>query len=110
LILLTNKSTTVDFPELRRRIKPNFGDAVYYRVSYSPEMFEKGEVAIEFAFRRKIASTCLGPGPLVQPSAPQPASYPGCDRVALDPRKTTAIWQDLLGRLGFIDDLQRSRL
>jgi hypothetical protein len=39
--LLTNKSTTVTFPNCDGVIKANFGDAGYYRVSYSPAMFEK---------------------------------------------------------------------
>jgi aminopeptidase N len=106
--LLTNKSSTVTFPNCDGVIKANFGDAGYYRVSYSPEMFEKVKPRLNSLPPEDRLNLLGDAWAMVTAQRSTAASY--LDLVAsLGPEKTTAIWQDVLGRLGFIDDLQRNQ-
>jgi aminopeptidase N len=106
--LLTNKSTTVTFLNCDGVIKANFGDAGYYRVSYSPEMFERVKSRLNSLPPEDRLNLLGDAWAMVTAQRATAASY--LDLIAsLGPEKTTAIWQDVIGRLGFIDDLQRSQ-
>ncbi len=106
--LLTNKTTTVAFPNCDGVIKANFGDAGYYRVSYSPAMFAKLKSRMNSLPPEDRLNLLGDAWAMVTAQRATAASY--LDLVAsLGPEKTTAIWQDVLGRLGLIDGLQRNQ-
>jgi aminopeptidase N len=104
--LLSDKSVTVTFPNCDSVIKANFGDAGYYRVSYSPEMFAKISSRMNSLAPEDRLNLLADVWALI---AAQRATAPNyLDLVAsLGPEKTTAIWEDVLGRLGLVDGLQR---
>ncbi|HWX18604.1 MAG TPA: M1 family metallopeptidase [Candidatus Binatia bacterium] len=106
--LLTNKTTTVAFPNCDGVIKANFGDAGYYRVSYSPVMFQKLKSRMNSLPPEDRLNLLGDAWAMVTAQRATAASY--LDLVAsLGPEKTAAIWQDVLGRLGVIDGLQRGQ-
>lgn len=106
--LLADKSSTVTFPNCEGVIKANFGDAGYYRVSYSPAMFEKLKSRLNSLPPEDRLNLLGDTWAMVTAQRAAAASY--LELVAaLGPEKTTAVWQEVLGRLGFIDALQRGQ-
>jgi aminopeptidase N len=106
--LLTNKSATVTFPNCDGVIKANFGDAGYYRVSYSPAMLERVKSRLTTLPPEDRLNLLGDAWAMVTAQRATVANY--LDLVAaLGPERTTAIWQDVLGRFGLIDQLQRGQ-
>jgi aminopeptidase N len=106
--LLEGKSKTVTFPDCDGVVKANFGDAGYYRVAYPPALLQK------LAWRMNSLSpedrlNMLGDGwAMVEAQRASATNY--LDLVAaLRGEKTAAIWQGVLGRLGYIDRLERTQ-
>ncbi|PWU15173.1 MAG: aminopeptidase [Verrucomicrobia bacterium] len=106
--LLADKSASVVFPNCDGVIKANFGDAGYYRVSYSPEMLEKVRSRFH-SLKAEDRLNLLGDTwALVTAQRAGAASY--LDLVAsLGSERNAAIWQDVLRRLELIDTLQRGQ-
>jgi len=106
--LLADKLTTVTFPNCDGVIKANFGDAGYYRVSYSAAMFEKLRSRMNSLAPEDRLNLLGDAWAMVTAQRATAASY--LDLVAsLGPEKTTAIWQEVLGRLDLIDGLHRGQ-
>ncbi len=106
--LLEGKSATLTFPNCDGVFKANFGDAGYYRVSYSPTLFDKLKQRINSLSPEDRLNLLADAWAMVAAQRATAASY--LDMVvSLRGETATAIWQDILGRLELIDQLQRSQ-
>jgi aminopeptidase N len=89
-------------------VKANFGNAGYYRVSHSPALLQKlaGRMS---SLAPEDRMNILGDAwAMVDAQRASATNY--LDLVAaLGGEKTTAIWQGVLGNLGYIDRLERGR-
>ena len=106
--LLIGPSATVTFSNCQGVIKANYGDVGYYRTSYSPEMFERLKQQINSLPPADRLNLLADTWAMVAAGRATAANY--LDLAAsLHNEKTTAIWQEVLGRLGFMDTLERGR-
>jgi aminopeptidase N len=106
--LLEGKSKTVTFPNCDGVVKANFGDAGYYRVSYPPALLQKLAIRMSSLPPEDRLNMLGDAWAMVQAQRASATNY--LDLVAaLRGEKTAAIWQDVLGRLGYIDWLERGR-
>jgi aminopeptidase N len=106
--LLEGKSKTVTFPNCDAVVKANFGDVGYYRVSYPPASFAKLAGRIS-SLPPEDRMNMLGDAwAMVEAQRARATNY--LDLVkALGNEKTAAIWEGVLGNLGYIDRLERGR-
>lgn len=108
VVLLQGKSKTVTFPDCDGVVKVNFGNAGYYRVSYSPALLQKLTTRINSLPPEDRLNMLGDAWAMVEAQRASATNY--LDLVAaLRGEKTATIWQGLLGRLIYIDWLERGR-
>jgi aminopeptidase N len=106
--LLEGKSKTATFPNCDAIVKANFGNAGYYRVSYSPVLLLKLAGQLNSLPPEDRLNMLDDTWAMVEAQRGSATNY--LDLVAaLHGEKSAAIWQDVLGHLAYIDRLERTQ-
>ncbi len=106
--LLQGKSTNVTFPSCDSVVKANFGDAGYYRTSYTPSMLAKLASRMSSLSPEDRLNILGDTWAMVMAQRASATSY--LDLVtSLGGEKTAAIWHEVLGSIAYIDRLERGR-
>jgi aminopeptidase N len=107
-ILLTNLTGSINLPDCADIPKANAGDSGYYRVHYSPELFEKLQNSINQwppADRLNLLDDCWA---IVEANRMSAAQY--FDLVmALKNERTLAIWDEIISTLYLVDNLEQGQ-
>jgi aminopeptidase N len=106
--LLQGKSATVTFPSCGGTLKANFNDAGYYRVAYSPPLFERLKGHIDLLSAEDRLNLLGDSWALVTAQRESAPSY--LDLVmSLRGETNAVIWREIIGNLDLIDKLQRGQ-
>jgi aminopeptidase N len=106
--LLKDKSASVTLADCADVLKANAGDTGYYRVSYAPALFEKIRASLN-AFSPADRLNLLDDSwAMVEAGRASTADYFGLVS-ALKGERTLAVWNQIAGTLGMIDDLEQAQ-
>jgi aminopeptidase N len=103
--LLEGKSSVAIFPNCEGVVVANAGGAGYYRVSYAPALMEKLKGCITTLPPEDRLNLLGDTWAMVEAGRAPATSYLDLAS-ALRDEKITAIWDDILGNLGYIDRLE----
>ncbi|MDB6020544.1 MAG: pepN, partial [Pedosphaera sp.] len=107
-LLLKDKSASQTFPDCAAILKANAGDMGYYRVQYAPPVFEKLRLAVHglpVADRLNLLNDSWA---MVEAGRDAATNYLALAESLRD-EKTAALWDEILGTLNLIDDLEQKQ-